>query len=95
MGLEVLEVAARGEEDAQQLVVGVVEGAVRAGRELADELGAAAAAAQARGDEPVAADGAVGEGAVAFFTGDDSADLDDVDWVLPEGCALGRVSQLA
>lgn len=27
--------------------------------------------------------------AVAFFTGDDRADLNDVDWVLPEGCAPG------
>lgn len=27
--------------------------------------------------------------AVAFFSGDDRADLDDVDWVLPEGCAPG------
>lgn len=27
--------------------------------------------------------------AVAFLTGDDSADLDDVDWVLPQGCAPG------
>ena len=27
--------------------------------------------------------------AVAFFTGDDTVDLDDVDWLLPQGCAPG------
>lgn len=27
--------------------------------------------------------------AVAFFTGDDTVDLDDVDWVLPQRCAPG------
>ena len=27
--------------------------------------------------------------AVAFFTGDDTVGLDDVDWVLPQGCAPG------